>query len=307
MWRSAAFILATSMSMTSIHADEPAIPNQTHPNETTYQEQVSHWQARRLQRLTAADGWLTLIGLEWLQPGSNTLGRAEHNSIVLKAGPADFGRITLAQDGTTTLEFAPGIHGRVDGREVSGAVLLGDQDGAREPSLVEVGSISLFVIDRDGRKGLRIKDSQAPSRSHFQGLDYFPIDPAWRVEARWVPFDPPHSLPIGSVLGTVSDTPVPGKAVFEKDGHRYELYPIQEEPGSLFFIIADRTSGKETYGAARFITTGLPHDGHLTIDFNEAYNPPCAFTAYATCPLPPPENRLDLRVTAGEKKYRGEH
>ncbi|MHC1479547.1 DUF1684 domain-containing protein [Frateuria aurantia] len=289
------------MSISTLEAATPASPD------PAYRAQITAWQAQRLQDLTSPDGWLTLIGLDWLQKGVNSLGAAADNSIVLKAGPAELGRIELAADGTTTLDFAPGVNGLVDGQQVRHAVLLSDQDGQRQPSLVRVGSLSLFVVDREGRKGLRIKDRDAATRTHFQGLDYFPIDPGWRIEARWVPFNPQRTLPIGSVLGTVSEVPVPGKAVFEKDGHSYELYPIQEDPGSLFFIIADRTSGRETYGAARFITTGLPHDGKLLIDFNKAYNPPCAFTAYATCPLPPPENRLDLRVTAGEMKYRGEH
>lgn len=303
MQRIAAFLWAMSTSMTSIiHANESAVPAPT-----DFTAEIAQWRAGRLQRLTADDGWLTLIGLEWLQPGVNTLGRAAGHGIELKAGPEDFGRIVLASDGRTTLEFAAGVQGRVDGHPVTRAELVSDQDGARRPSLVQVGSLSLFVIDRDGRKGLRIRDSEAPTRRHFQGLTYFPADPSWRIQAQWQPFDPPRHLPIGSVLGTVSEMPVPGRAVFEKDGRHYALYPIQEEADALFFIIADRTSGKETYGAARFITTGLPRHGQLTIDFNQAYNPPCAFTAYATCPLPPPENRLDLRITAGEKTYAGEH
>ncbi|KLD68367.1 DUF1684 domain-containing protein, partial [Luteibacter rhizovicinus] len=126
-----------------------------------------------------------------------------------------------------------------------------------------------------------------------------------RVVADWVPFDPPHELEIGNVLGGIDKEKVPGKAVFVRDGHTFELYPIQEEPDSLFFVFADRTSGKETYGAARFLDTALAKDGKLILDFNEARNPPCAFTPYATCPLAPPENRLDVRVTAGEKKYAG--
>jgi uncharacterized protein (DUF1684 family) len=129
------------------------------------------------------------------------------------------------------------------------------------------------------------------------------------VQATWVPFTPPHTLDIPTVLGTVDRMPVPGKAVFERDGKRYELLPVVEEEGSdqVWFIFADRTSGKETYGAARFLYADKAKDGKLVIDFNKAYNPPCAFTPYATCPLAPPENRLDLRVTAGEKKYRGGH
>jgi len=169
------------------------------------------------------------------------------------------------------------------------------------------------VIDRDGRKALRVKDAAAPTRTHFLGIDAYPIDPSWRIEADWVPFDPPQKLQIGSVIGTIEAVDVPGKAVFQRDGHRFELLPYQEEPGGeLFFVIADRTSGKETYGAARFFyaalpTRGLEQPGKVVLDFNKAYNPPCAFTAFATCPLAPAENRLDLAVTAGEKKYRGGH
>jgi len=173
---------------------------------------------------------------------------------------------------------------------------------------VSFGNANFYVIDRDGRKALRVKDSDAETRKHFLGLDYFPTDPSWHIVADWVPFNPAHKMEIGSVIGTIDKVDVPGKAVFKRDGHTYELMPYQEEPGGdLFFVIADRTSGKETYGAARFMDVPLPKDGKVVLDFNLAYNPPCAFTPFATCPLAPPENRLDLRVTAGEEKYRGGH
>jgi uncharacterized protein len=176
------------------------------------------------------------------------------------------------------------------------------------PTTVSFGPANFYVIDRDGRKALRVKDSDAATRKGFLGIDYFPIDPSWHIVATWVPFNPAHKLEIGSVIGTIDKVDVPGKAVFQRDGHTYELLPYQEEPGGdLFFVIADRTSGKETYGAARFLDAALPKDGKVILDFNEAFSPPCAFTHFATCPLAPPENRLDLRVTAGEKKYRGEH
>jgi uncharacterized protein (DUF1684 family) len=149
---------------------------------------------------------------------------------------------------------------------------------------------------------------QRATREHFLGIDYFPIDPSWHIVADWVPFNPPHDLQMGSVIGTIDTVKVPGKAVFQRDGHTYELLPYQEEPGGdLFFVLADRTSGHETYGAARFLYAALPVNGKVVLDFNQAYNPPCAFTSFATCPLAPPENRLDLRITAGEKKYRGGH
>ena len=175
------------------------------------------------------------------------------------------------------------------------------------PTRVAFGSASFYVIDRDGRKGLRVKDTQAPTRQHFLGIDAFPIDPSWRIEATWVPAQPGETLEMGSVIGTIDKYPVPGKLEFTRDGRHFEILPVIEVPGDTqyFIVFADRTSGKETYGAARFLYIDPPKDGKVVLDFNKAYNPPCAFTPFATCPLAPPENRLDLRVTAGEKNYRG--
>lgn len=272
-----------------------------------YTASVEKVRAARLETLKAPAGWLSLIGLEWLQPGANRVGSAADNDIILKAGPAHLGVVTLDDTGSVTLEVANGSGVLVDGREVQRATLVDDGGNGGKATEVRFGSANFFVIARDGKKALRVKDENAQTRTHFAGLDYFPIDPSWRVEAEWVPFDPPHEIEIGSVLGTIDKEKVPGKAVFTRDGHTYELFPIQEEPDSLFFVFADRTSGKETYGAARFLDTPLAKDGKLVLDFNEARNPPCAFTPYATCPLAPPENRLDVRITAGEKKYAGGH
>jgi uncharacterized protein (DUF1684 family) len=154
--------------------------------------------------------------------------------------------------------------------------------------------------------GLRIKDSEAPTRTGFVGLDYFDIDPSWRVEAKWEAYDPPREVEEPNVLGEIDKVIVPGAAVFERDGKTFRVEPVIETPGDteLFLVFADRTSGKETYGAARFVYSEPPKDGRIVIDFNKAYNPPCVFTPYATCPLPTQQNRLNARVTAGEKKYR---
>ncbi|WP_235499652.1 DUF1684 domain-containing protein [Frateuria sp. Soil773] len=278
-----------------------------------HERAVQQWREGRVRRLTAPDGWLSLIGLEWLKEGANRIGSAAGNDIVLKAGPAHLGTLTLAHDGGLRLALAKDSGATVDGKAVDEAVLVDDlhATGDASPTTVAFGTASFYVIDRDGRKALRVKDSDAATRRDFLGIDYFPIDPSWRVVADWVAFGPGHTLEIGSVIGTIDKVEVPGKAVFQRDGHTFELLPYQEEPGGdLFFVIGDRTSGKETYGAARFLYAKLPEhgvgqDGKVILDFNEAYNPPCAFTAFATCPLAPPENRLDLRITAGEKKYRG--
>ena len=290
------FVLVTAL-VTALTAAVSAAP-------ADYVQQIEAWRAKRLERLQAPDGWLSLIGLDWLQPGRNTIGSAEGNDIVLKAGPARLGVAMLA-DGRITLELDPAAAATVDGAPATRALLRDDSD--EKPSVVRVGSASFFVIKRGDRYALRVRDSEAATRMHFLGIDQYPIDPAWRIEAKWVPFDPPQTLDIPNIIGTVDAMTVPGKAVFERDGRRYELLPVVEDPAAtqLFFILADRTSGKETYGAARFLYADKAENGVVVLDFNKAYNPPCAFTPYATCPLAPPENRLALAVTAGEKKYRG--
>jgi len=301
MLRTAVFAFALSLGVATVQAQ-----TNDAASSTDFPQQIAHWKSKRLASLTAPNGWLSLIGLDWLNEGANRVGSASDNDIVLKAGPAHLGVVTLTKDGALHIVLDKGSGATVDGKQVHEAALVDDMHADKNgPSVVAFGSASFLVIERDGRKALRVKDSSAETRMHFQGLDYYPADPSWRIVADWVPFDPPHELEIGSVLGTINKEKVPGKAVFHRDGHTYELMPIQEEPDTLFFVIADRTSGKETYGAARFLYADLPKDGKVVLDFNRAYNPPCAFTPYATCPLAPPENRMDLAVTAGEKKYRG--
>jgi uncharacterized protein (DUF1684 family) len=271
-----------------------------------YAQQIDAWRGQRLQRLQAPNGWLSLIGLPWLKDGSNSVGSAKDNDVVLTKGPAHLGNIVL-KDGKAAITLETAASAQIDGKTAMSAELL--DDSHEKPTTISFGNVSFYLIDRSGRKGLRVKDTEAKTRTRFGGLDNFPTDPKWRIEAKWIAYDPPHELEIPSVIGTVDKLPVPGKAMFERDGHSYELLPVLEEPDAkeLWFIIADRTSGKETYGSARFLYAEMPKDGKIVIDFNKAYNPPCAFTPYATCPLAPPENRLTLAVTAGEKKYRGSH
>jgi len=268
-----------------------------------YQQEIECWHAQRIARLTAPDGWLSLVGLEWLKPGTNRIGSAGDNDIVLAKAPAHLGTITWADDNSLsiTLDAANGV--TIDGIAQDRAVLR--DDSRADPTTVAFGSVSFTAIDRSGRKGLRVRDSEAETRIHFKGIERFPVDPAWRIVADWIPLDPPFQLATGTVIGTIENYPAPGRAVFERDRQRFELYPVLEAPGDkqLFLIFADATSGKETYGAARFLYADMPRDGKIVLDFNKAYNPPCAFTPYATCPLAPPENRLDVRVTVGERKY----
>lgn len=269
-----------------------------------YRHDVEAWHAARVARLTAPDGWLSLVGLEWLRPGTNRVGSAGDNDIVLVGAPAHLGVVTLAVDGTLAVALDPGAAASIDGDAAKRTTVMLD-DSHPHPTTVTFGTGSFIALDRSGRKGLRVRDSTASTRTRFAGIRRFPVDPAWRIVADWVPHDPPFRLATSTVIGTIEDYPAPGMAVFQRDGEHCTLYPVLEtaDAKQLFVIFADLTSGAETHGAARFLYADMPRDGKLVLDFNRAYNPPCCFTPFATCPLAPPENRLNVRVTAGELKY----
>ena len=272
-------------------------------NAPDYAATIQQQRTEREAGLRKPGGWLSLIGLNWLSEGRNAIGSAKDNDIVLLKGPSKLGVITL-KDGKASIAIDAASGATVDGKRVLESALA--SDAADKPSIVAAGPVSFFVIQRNDKIGLRIKDTEAESLKHFLGIDYFDIDPSWRVEARWVTFDKPQPLEIPDVVGTIYKLQVPGKAVFEHAGETYELLPMNEETkDGLFFVFADKTSGKITYGGGRFLDTDAPKDGKVILDFNLAHNPPCAFTPYATCPLAPPENRLKVAVEAGEKKYRG--
>ena len=296
------FIVGLAMALVSGVAADSVPP----AGDSAQRAQVEAWRAKRIERLRGPNGWLSLVGLEWLKPGVNTLGSAPDNSIVLPKWPAHLGTIELAA-GKASISLDPASGATIDGEMKSQAAMLDDTQP--KPTTVSSGSVNFYLVQRGDRFGLRIKDSEAPTRVNFVGLDYFDIDPSWRIEAKWEAYDPPHQVEEPNVLGETDKVIVPGAAVFERDGKTFRLEPVIETPGDtdLFLVFADRTSGKETYGAARFVYTEPPKDGKVVIDFNKAYNPPCAFTPFATCPLPTQQNRMNTRVTAGEKKYRGPH
>ena len=275
---------------------------------TAHRAEVETARAERLAKLQEPDGWLTLIGLHFLKDGANTVGSAKDNDVVIASGPARVGTVTVAADGKVTIEVAPGAGIKVGGEERRTAELRWSEP--RTPTLVTAGTVTLFAVDRGGKKALRVKDSASKRRTQFVGLDYFPIDPAWRIEARWEAFEKSRLMPITTMLGQTAPEPIPGKAVFVRDGKTYELLPIDEgRDVPLFFVISDTTSGKETYGGCRFLYVPWPKEGEtkIVLDFNLAENPPCAFTPFSTCPLPPKENRLPFALNVGEKNYRGAH
>jgi uncharacterized protein (DUF1684 family) len=268
----------------------------------SHEQQILEWRAERDAGLRKENGWLSLVGLEWLKPGINTLGSAAGNSAHIPGRLGHWGELELTDSGMV-FRPAAGSGVLVDGAVVSEAKLLADNSGAA-PTVVSHGPISFHVIFRESY-GLRISDSQAPARLEFKGVENYEIQQQWRINGRLVPAGAGTTMQIGNVLGQLLDMPVYGYFEFEKDGKPHRLAALGEEGDeSLWFIFADRTSGRETYGAGRFLySNGMPADGSLVVDFNKAYNPPCAFNDYSTCPLPPLENRLDLSVTAGEMNF----
>ena len=272
--------------------------------EPTHEELIKDWRFHRHERLSSEDGWLTLVGLEWLQEGENRVGSRSPRTIRMPGGPVDWG--TIFVDGND-LKFvpAPGSDVTVNGEVVTEATLVADTLG--EPTIVQSGNLSFYVIFRESY-AVRIKDSQASALKEFSGVKNYDIKEDWRYNARFIPAEEGQKIEIANVLGQLSPSAVYGYVEFERDGETYRLLGLGNENSiALWFLFADRTSGRETYGAGRFLySDGMPRDGRLLIDFNKAYNPPCAFTAFATCPLPLKENRLMLRIEAGEKNY-GEH
>ena len=287
----------------------------------SHQAQVEAWHKERLAALQTEDGWLTLVGLAWLESSENPVGSGADSAVMLPPSVADrLGILRLEQadsekTGSVILELADGQSVEADGEKIEGPSsisLASDLEGA--PTVVEVGTVSFFVIDRDGRLGVRIKDSASTVRREFTGIDRFPVAWEWRVEADYVPRLEPKRIEIPTALGTLSEMVSPGRISFKKNGQPFELDAFETgDPAQMWLIFGDQTNAKTTYGGGRFIYARFDEGGHagaegkLVVDFNRAYNPPCSFTPFATCPLPTPENRLALAVEAGEKVYGSAH
>lgn len=273
-----------------------------------YQKEVDDWKADRLKRLTGPDGWTTLVGLYWLQPGANGFGSGADNALKLDAPgfPAEVGHFDF--DGkSVSFTAAKSVQVLNAGKPVTRIKMVNDADaGAADPTTLTVGSVSFYAIKRVDKLGIRVKDLNAEARVDFKGLEYFPLDQGWRFEAKFEPYSPMKKISIINILGMEEDMNSPGALLFDIDGTQFRLDTVLEDGETDYFVMfADQTSGKQTYGAGRFLYVKPPKDGVTVLDFNKSYNPPCAFSPYATCPLPPPENRLPLAVTAGELKYSG--
>ena len=273
-----------------------------------YQKEVDDWKAGRLKRLTGPDGWTTLVGLYWLQPGANSFGSGAGNALKLDAPgfPTEVGHFDF--DGkSVSFTAAKDVTVTSGGKPVTSTKMVSDADaGMADPTTLAVGSVSFYVIKRVDKLGIRVKDLNADARVHFKGLEYFPLDQGWRFEAKFEPYTPMKKVSIINILGMEEDMNSPGVLVFEVGGQEYRLDTVLEDGETDYFVMfRDLTSGKQTYGAGRFLYVKPPKDGVTVLDFNKSYNPPCVFSPYATCPLPPPENRLPLTISAGELKYSG--
>ena len=270
------------------------------------------WRAQQAKDLQQPNGWLTLIGLEWLKPGDNSFGSGNGNALVVQAPVGrNLGVVQLKGD---TLQLLPPPKGYPTGLLVDGKPPANPQslaaDDSGHPSKLTTGTVTITVIHRGDRYALRIKDSKAPARLQFRGLRWYPPNQTYSVRAKWMPYNPVHHVPVPTILGTEVVSDVPGVAEFTLDGQTLRLEPIMESPDDkdLFFILRDATSKSETYGAGRFLYTPLPdhgltQPGEVWLDFNRAENPPCAYTPFATCPLPPPQNRLQVAIPAGQQRF----
>jgi uncharacterized protein (DUF1684 family) len=289
------------------NAAADAVPPTLSGSELAKERQgVEQWKSKRLASLTSETGWLSLSGLFWLKPGENTFGRAGTNALHLdhESLAEEAGSFVLEGD-RVRFVARPDAGVTHDGKPVTDIALA--DDSTDEPTLLASGSLTFYVIERAGHLGIRVRDSNNPLRTSFRGLKYFPMNDGWVMDARFEPYEPHKKIPIVNILGMREDMDSPGALVFEHGGHEYRLDAVLEAPDDteLFIMFADATSGEETYGAGRFIYVPLPHDGVVRLNFNRAYNPPCAFNTFATCPLPPPQNRLQVRVEAGELTYDG--
>lgn len=286
-------VLIAIAALTAIVAGNSNVP-------ATYFDSIREWQKQREAGLRSQDSWLTLAGLFWLKPGDNTIGSVDSNNFVLPNGsaPAHIGRLRVEGKNVVFTNVA-GSAVTINNRPVTSEVTL-KSDESEQPDVVHAGTVSFFVIQRGDRLGIRAKDSASSVLKNFRGLKYFPINTEYRFEAKFLPNV--KKIPILNVLGQTDLEESPGVVEFTFKGERYQLRPIYEGK-TLFFLFKDPTNKTQTYPAGRMLNTLLPVNGMVDLDFNKSYNPPCTFTPYATCPLPPKGNTLSIPIEAGELRY----
>ena len=273
--------------------------------QNSYHASMKVWRTEREATLKADDGWLTVTGLFWLKEGANNFGTGPDNEIVLPSGsgPARAGTFSL-KEGKITLRVVEDADVSLAGKAIRTLEVKTDATGP--PDVLRIADLRLTVIRRGARYGVRLKDRHSKNLKEFTGLKWYPVQESFRIAARFIPYDQSQEIEIVNVIGDVEKSKSPGVLTFTLQGRQYRLEPIIDE-GKLFIIFKDLTSGKTTYPAGRFLYAEAPKAGPkesvVTLDFNQAINPPCAFTAFATCPLPPRQNRLNIAIWAGEQTY----
>jgi len=271
--------------------------------QTEYTKEIEKWRSEREANLKKETGWLTVAGLFWLKEGINTVGAGEKFDVRLtdnfKRGK--FGEIEF-KEGKASLKVEKGVEAQGDGKIISAPVdLVSDEKG--KATEIKTGTQTFYLIRREERFGIRLKDSNSEARRNFKGLHWFPVDESYKVAARFEVFPEPKEIMVPNVLGGNFKMKSPGMLKFSLRGKEYSLQPVDEGDGTLFIIFRDESSESETYKSGRFLYADKPVNGETALDFNKAENPPCAFTPYATCPLPPPGNGLEVEIKAGEKRY----
>ncbi|HEU5179645.1 MAG TPA: DUF1684 domain-containing protein [Candidatus Polarisedimenticolia bacterium] len=271
-----------------------------------YRQEIEKWRQDRETRLKSDTGWLTVAGLYWLKEGANRFGSDPAGDIVLPAAaPPVVGDFVVKGD-SIMVKVQSGATVTSAGEAITELEMKPDNLG--EPTELALGDMTMFVIQRGGKYAIRLRDKNSPARKEFTALKWYPIKPEYRVTAKYTEYVPAKQIPVPNILGMTENLPSPGYVTFVLNGKKYKLDPVLETPDAkeFFFIFKDKTSGETTYTPGRFLYAAFPVEGKVLLDFNKAYNPPCAFTRYATCPLPPSQNRLEARIEAGELKY-GNH
>jgi uncharacterized protein (DUF1684 family) len=291
-------LLPFSLSLLALAASAAA------PTAEAHRAEIEAWRAKRIANLKKEDGWLTLAGLFWLREGRNGFGldpKTDRIGFPERPAARPWAPRTLSRG----RHAASGAGRRSHGRWSSVTTLALRSDAEGQPTVVKHGSVSFYLIKRGERLGVRVKDSRSPALLAFHGMDNYAIDLKWRFDARFDAYPAGKTIAIPNILGSVDQEKSPGAVVFDVGGKEFRIDAVIESGSEdLFLIFGDQTNGVETYGAGRFLYTAPPDkNGRVVLDFNKAYNPPCVFTPYATCPLRP--KRLSNRIEAGEKKFGG--
>jgi uncharacterized protein len=291
-----AFFILLAINGLAVAADPPG---------DSYGKSVREFRAEREAKLTRDDGWLTVVALDWLREGENRIGSNPSFEVPLpKSVPDRVGTITLHK-GVARFTPSPGVAVTFNGQIARETNLK--PDTGPDYDVLAVGRVKFFVIQRGDKMGVRVKDNDSAARKQFTGMRWYPIDPSWRMQAKFVPWDKPRALSFDTIIRIKEQDESPGYVTFERNGNEYRLEPVIDGK-ELWIVMRDQTSGKSTYAASRFLYTQMPHNGlkqpgPVELDFNRAENPPCVYSDFATCPLPPPQNRLRLAITAGELMY----